>query len=160
WLTLATGFFVESLETGNPSRRACWGIAIACALNVLTKGLIGVVFPIGIIVVFLLFTRNLRRLLKMHLLSSTLVFLLVAAPWHILAGIRNPTQGNVKGFFWFYFVNEHFLRYLNKRGPRDYDTVPLLLFWGLMLLWLLPWSTYLFNALAEIPRRFTELRPP
>src|SRR5262249_32394022 len=80
------------------------------------------------------------------------------APWHILAGLRNPTQGSVKGFFWFYFVNEHFLRYLNKRVPRDYDTVPLLLFWGLMLIWLLPWSTYLFNALAGVPRRLSELR--
>src|SRR5215813_13228633 len=158
WLTLAMGFFLESLETDIPSRRSCWGIAVACALNVLTKGLIGVVFPIGIIVVFLLLTRNLRRLLKMHLLSSTAVFLIVAAPWHILAGLRNPTQGSVKGFFWFYLVNEHFLRYLNKRVPRDYDTVPLLLFWGLMLLWLLPWSTYLFNALAEVPRRVREFR--
>ena len=156
WLTITIGFFLESLETEMPSRRSCWGIAIACALNVLTKGLIGVVFPIGIIVIFLLLTRNLRRLLKMHLLSSAAIFLIIAAPWHILAGLRNPAQGNVKGFFWFYFVNEHFLRYLNKRVPHDYDTVPLLLFWGLMLVWLLPWSTYLFNALAEIPRRFSE----
>jgi 4-amino-4-deoxy-L-arabinose transferase-like glycosyltransferase len=158
WLTLAIAFFLQSLETEMPSPRSCWGIAIACALNVLTKGLIGVVFPIAIIVVFLLITRNLRRLLNMHLLSSAVIFLIIAAPWHILAGLRNPTQGNVKGFFWFYFVNEHFLRYLNKRVPRDYDTVPLLLFWGLMLVWLLPWSTYLFNALAEIPRRLSEFR--
>jgi len=156
WLTLAVGFFLESLETETPSRRSCWGIAIACALNVLTKGLIGVVFPIGIIIIFLALTRDLRRLLKMHLLSSTAIFLIVAAPWHILAGLRNPTQGSVEGFFWFYFVNEHFLRYLNKRVPRDYDTVPLLLFWGLMLVWLLPWSTYLFNSLAEVPWRFRD----
>jgi 4-amino-4-deoxy-L-arabinose transferase-like glycosyltransferase len=158
WLTLAMGFFLESLETEIPSRRSCWGIAVACALNVLTKGLIGVVFPVGIIIVFLLLTRNLSRLLSMHLLSSTAITLIIAAPWHILAGLRNPTQGNVKGFFWFYFVNEHFLRYLNKRVPRDYDTVPLLLFWGLMLIWLLPWSTYLFNVLAEVPRRVSEFR--
>jgi 4-amino-4-deoxy-L-arabinose transferase-like glycosyltransferase len=158
WLTLAIGFFLESLETEIPSRRSCWGIAVACALNVLTKGLIGVVFPVGIIIVFLLLTRNLSRLLSMHLLSSTAITLIIAAPWHILAGLRNPTQGNVKGFFWFYFVNEHFLRYLNKRVPRDYDTVPLLLFWGLMLIWLLPWSTYLFNVLAEVPRRVSEFR--
>jgi 4-amino-4-deoxy-L-arabinose transferase-like glycosyltransferase len=158
WLTLAMGFFLESLETEIPSRRSCWGIAVACALNVLTKGLIGVVFPVGIIIVFLLLARNLSRLLRMHLLSSTAITLIIAAPWHILAGLRNPTQGNVKGFFWFYFVNEHFLRYLNKRVPRDYDTVPLLLFWGLMLIWLLPWSTYLFNVLAEVPRRVSEFR--
>ena len=156
WLTLAMGFFLESLETDIPSSRSCWGIALACALSVLSKGLIGVVFPVGIIAIFFALTRNLRRLLKMHLLSSTAIFLIVAAPWHILAGLRNPTQGSVKGFFWFYLVNEHFLRYLNKRVPRDYDTVPLLLFWGLMLVWLLPWSTYLFNSLAEIPNRLSD----
>ncbi|HEX7960439.1 MAG TPA: glycosyltransferase family 39 protein [Terriglobales bacterium] len=156
WLTLAMGFFLESLETSVPSRRSCWGIAIACALNVLTKGLIGVVFPVAIIFVFLALIRNLKRLLKMHLLSSASIFLIVAAPWHILAGLRNPAQGSLKGFFWFYFVNEHFLRYLNKRMPRDYDTVPLLLFWALMLVWLLPWSAYLFNSLAEIPNRLSD----
>ena len=63
--------------------------------------------------------------------------LAVAAPWHIVAGLRNPPAGEAKGFFWFYFVNEHFLRYINKRFPRDYDTVPLLLFWALALLFLL-----------------------
>jgi hypothetical protein len=43
-----------------------------------------------------------------------------------------PAPGNVHGFFWFYFINEQVLRYLNRRVPRDYDTVPLLLFWGLL----------------------------
>src|SRR5262249_15661125 len=63
----------------------------------------------------------------------------------------NPTQGSVRGFFWFYFINEHFLRYVNKRVPRDYDTVPLILFWGLVIIWLFPWSTFLPQALAEVP---------
>ena len=58
------------------------------------------------------------------------MFLAIAAPWHILAALRNPAQGHVRGFLWFYFVNEHFLRFLNKRVPRDYDTVPLLLVLG------------------------------
>jgi len=69
----------------------------------------------------------------MRLLSSATVFLLVAAPWHVLAAIRNPAQGESKGFLWFYFVNEQFLRYLGKRYPVDYGKVPLFLFWGLLL---------------------------
>lgn len=158
WLALAMMFFAESLEESAPSRLACWGIAVSCALNVLTKGLIGLVFPIGAIFVFLLLTRDLKRLLKMHLLSSFVLFLAIAAPWHILAGLRNPTQGSVRGFFWFYFVNEHFLRYLNKRVPRDYDTVPLLLFWGLMLVWLLPWSSFVVQSIAQIPHRWRLLQ--
>jgi hypothetical protein len=64
-----------------------------------------------------------------------------------------PTDGNVHGWFWFYFVNEHLLRYLNLRVPWDYDTVPLLLFWGLVLVWMMPWSGFLFKALGRIEWR-------
>jgi hypothetical protein len=64
-----------------------------------------------------------------------------------------PTQGDVHGWFWFYFVNEQVLRYLNLRVPRDYDTVPLLLFWGLLLVWLMPWSAFLLRALGTVPWR-------
>src|SRR5579884_1460563 len=163
WFILSLGFFLRTLDEATPSRFACWGFAAACALNVLTKGLIGLVFPFAAIGLYLLLTGNLRHLLKLRWLSSTLVFLAIAAPWHILAGLHNPsqgevghslafspTQGNVRGFFWFYFINEHLLRYLNKRVPRDYDTVPLLLFWGLMLVWLFPWATFLPQALARV----------
>jgi hypothetical protein len=100
----------------------------------------------------------LRHLLKLRLLSSFLVFLVIAAPWHLLAGFRNPAQGQARGFFWFYFVNEHFLRYIKKRFPADYDTVPLWLFWGLMLIWLMPWTAFLPQALRQIPWRFREWR--
>ncbi|HEX4604826.1 MAG TPA: glycosyltransferase family 39 protein, partial [Candidatus Angelobacter sp.] len=51
--------------------------------------------------------------------------------------------GEYHGFFWFYFINEHFLRFLGLRYPRDYNTVPRLAFWLLNLLWLFPWSAYL-----------------
>ncbi len=89
WLTISYYFFLRSLEEETPSRLTCWGFAAACALNVLTKGLIGLVFPIGTIGLYLLLTGNLRHLLKLRLISSTLVFFVLAAPWHILAAIRN-----------------------------------------------------------------------
>jgi 4-amino-4-deoxy-L-arabinose transferase-like glycosyltransferase len=151
WTILALAFFLRTLEEAEPSRYSCWGLAVACALNVLTKGLIGLVFPLAAIGFYLVLTGNLRHLLRMRFVSSTLVFLSVAAPWHILAGMRNPSVGTVRGFFWFYFVNEQFLRYINKRVPRDYDTVPLLVFWGLVLVWLFPWSSFLPQALARVP---------
>ena len=158
WLTLTFWLFLVSLEQPQPTRWTCWGLAAVCALNVLTKGLIGLVFPIGAIGLYLLLTGNLRHLLKLRLVSSTLVFLAIAAPWHILAALRNPTQGNVRGFLWFYFVNEHILRFLNRRVPRDYDTVPLLLFWALLVLWLIPWTVFLPQSLQEVPRRWREFR--
>src|SRR5205085_320104 len=155
WLALGFDFFLTTLEQEKPSRWLCWGIAATMALNVLNKGLIGLVFPIGAIFVFLLATGNLRHLLKLRIASGFLVFLVIAAPWHLLAGFRNPAQGQARGFFWFYFVNEHFLRYLNKRFPADYDTLPLGLFWGLMLLWLMPWTVFIVQALGGIPRRIS-----
>ena len=66
--------------------------------------------------------------------------------------LRNPPyfdftmhseRGSYHGFFWFYFINEHLLRYLGRRYPRDYNTVPRLYFWLLHLVWLFPWSVYL-----------------
>jgi 4-amino-4-deoxy-L-arabinose transferase-like glycosyltransferase len=162
WMALSAIFFLQSLREEKPSRWVCWGFAATCALNVLTKSLIGLAFPFGAIFLYLLLTRNLRHILKLRLLSSTLVFLAIAAPWHILAAIRNPTQvtsaGTVKGFLWFYFVNEQFMRYLGKRVPPGYDTVPLLIFWALTILWLAPWMVFLPQSLRQVPWRLGQLR--
>jgi 4-amino-4-deoxy-L-arabinose transferase-like glycosyltransferase len=87
----------------------------------------------------------------MKLVSTMVVFLAAAAPWHVLATLRNPAQGESKGFFWFYFINEQIYRYLNLRVPRDYDKVPLLIFWGLLLVWIFPWTFFLLNSLREVP---------
>ena len=84
--------------------------------------------------------------------------LLIAAPWHILATLRNPPYfaftlhsgpGEYHGFLWFFFINEQLLRFLNLRYPRDYNTVPRLYFWLLHLAWLFPWSVY-FPAVAKL----------
>jgi 4-amino-4-deoxy-L-arabinose transferase-like glycosyltransferase len=154
-------------------RLFCYAFATCCAFGVLSKGLIGVVFPIAIVLFYLLLTRGWSgtavRICQLHPLSSLAVFLAIAAPWHILIALANPaqghpggltlvhghlsvplpTQGNVHGWLWFYFVNEQLLRYLNLRLPRDYDAVPLWLFWGLCLVWLMPWSVYIFKAVAN-----------
>jgi len=153
WLVISYYFFLRSLEEEVPSRWTCWGFAVACALNVLTKGLIGLIFPIGTIGLYLLLTRNLRHLLRVRIISSTIVFFMVAAPWHVLAAIRNPAQGDARGFLWFYFINEHVMRFLNKRVPPGYDTVPLFLFWAFLILWLVPWAVFLPQALRDVPRR-------
>ena len=158
WVTLSVAFFFLSLRYEKPPWWVCWGFAAACAMNVLTKSLIGLVFPLGIVLIYLLLTKNLRHLLKMRPASSILLFLAIAAPWHILAARANPPQGAVKGFLWFYFVNEQFYRYLGKRVPPGYDTVPLLIFWGLTLLWIAPWLAFLPQSLKSIPWRWQQLR--
>jgi 4-amino-4-deoxy-L-arabinose transferase-like glycosyltransferase len=156
WLTLAVYFFMRSLQEEPPSRLNCWGLAAACALNVLTKSLIGLVFPIAIIGVYLTLTGNLSHLRKLHPVSSTFVFLAISVPWHVLAALRNPASANGHGFLWFYFVNEQFLRYINKRVPPGYDTVPLFIFWALFLVWLVPWVIFLPAAIADTIRSWRQ----
>jgi 4-amino-4-deoxy-L-arabinose transferase-like glycosyltransferase len=158
WLTLGFYFFLRAIKEEQPSHFSCWGFAATCALNTLTKGLIGLVFPFAAIGLYLVLTGQLKFLRKLRLFSSTLVFLVIAAPWHVLAALRTPDQGPVRGFLWFYFVNEQILRFLNKRVPRDYDTVPLLLFWVLLLVWAVPWVAFLPQSLRDVPTRWREWR--
>ncbi len=157
WLVVSYCFFLRSLDERPPSRLTCWGFAAACALNVLTKGLIGLVFPVATIGLYLVLTRNLRHLLRLHVLSSTIIFLVLAAPWHVLAAVRNPPQGQARGFLWFYFINEHVNRFLGTRVPPGYDTVPLALFWAFLVLWLVPWAMFLPQALRDVPVRWSRL---
>ena len=130
-------------------------MAASLAIGVLLKSLIGIVFPIGAAILYLLITRQLfaaRTWKRLSPIRGLLIILLIAAPWHILGTIRNPPYfsftmkslpGEYHGFWWFFFINEQLLRFLNLRYPRDYDTVPRSLFWLFNLIWLFPWSVYL-----------------
>ena len=139
-------FVLTALEDKAAAWR--WYAAYALmALGVLTKGLIALVFPCGAALFFLLATGEWRRWREFRMFSGAVVFLAIAAPWHILAGIRNPGTADHHGFLWFYFVNEHFLRFLGKRYPRDYNKLPAMLYWSLHLVWLFPWSLYLPAAI-------------
>ena len=141
-------FFLSALESQTDIWR--WFAGYACmALGVLTKGLIALAFPGGAAVLYLAMTGEWRRWREFRLFSGTALFLLIAAPWHILAGLRNTGGQNGHGFFWFYFVNEHFLRFLGRRYPRDYNKLPWALYWSLHLVWLFPWSLYLPAAVRS-----------
>jgi 4-amino-4-deoxy-L-arabinose transferase-like glycosyltransferase len=158
-IALAMWAFLRLLDEEEKHPRA-WAATLAACLGagLLLKSLIGVVFPIGAILIYLTLTRQLFTLKvwkRLRPFSGTLIVLLIAAPWHILAAIRNPpiweftmksVPGEYHGFLWFFFINEQLLRFLNLRYPRDYDTVPPVLFWLFNLAWLFPWSVYLPGA--------------
>ena len=160
-LTLLLAFalynFLIALEDRKPARfYLAWA---ALALAMLAKGMVAPVFFLFAIVPYLLITGDWRRWREFRLPSGLLLFLAIAAPWHILAGLRNPgaghpvgnipAPGNVHGFFYFYFINEQVLRFLGKRYPVDYNKLPFLLYWSLHLVWLFPWSIYLPVVLRQ-----------
>jgi 4-amino-4-deoxy-L-arabinose transferase-like glycosyltransferase len=140
--------FMRRSRMGGIAAYALW-TALACA--VLTKGLVALVFFFGTAVLYLALTGDYRRWRALKPFTGGLLFLILAAPWHILAGLRNTNgtlNGHLHGFFWFYFVNEHFLRFLGRRIPMDYNKLPGYLFWSLHLVWLFPWA--LFTPLAVV----------
>ena len=139
--------FLRSWTGSLDPRAGYWGAAALCAIAVLTRAVIGLLFPALAIVAFLVFTRGWKRWRELRLLSSACVFLAIAAPWHILAGLRTP------GFFWAYFINEHINRALGTRIPHDYAAVPLGLWWAAHLVWLFPWSFFLPLALRDFRLR-------
>ncbi len=161
-IALAMWAFLRAIEESERHPRV-WALIGAASLGVglLLKSLIAVVFPLGAGLLYLFFTRQLlsrKTWKRLHPFMCLVVILAIAAPWHVLATLRNPPYfaftlrsgpGEYHGFLWFYFVNEQLLRFLNMRYPRDYNTVPRLYFWLFHLVWLFPWSVYL-PAIAKL----------
>jgi hypothetical protein len=158
-ITGAIWIWVRQLERDEePALKRSVLLGACLGTGLLLKGLIAVIFPLVSGIAYMtvsgqvLSRESWRRL---HLGVAAAVALVVAVPWHVLATLRNPPYfsltlhsgpGQYRGFFWFYFINEHLLRFLNLRYPRDYNTVPRLWFWLLNLVWIFPWSVYLFAS--------------
>src|SRR5262249_19735692 len=159
-ITLAMWSFLRLLDQAE-QRPHLWSslLGVSLGLGLLLKGLIAIVFPIGTAFAYLVLTHKMfsqQTWGQLRPFSALLVMGLIAAPWHILATLRNPpyldytlhsAPGEYRGFFWFYFINEHVLRFLNLRYPQDYNRVPRLWFWLFHFVWLFPWSFYMTTAL-------------
>ena len=147
-------------------RPAVWAMAMWASIGtgLLLKGLIAAAFPVAVGFIYLALTGQLaarRTWVRLRPFYGLALLLAIAAPWHVLATLRNPPyfdftmhseKGSYHGFFWFYFINEHLLRFLNLRYPRDYNTVPRAWFWLFHLLWFFPWSLY-FPAAVKLSYR-------
>ncbi len=150
-LLFALYSFITGLESQRPIR--FYGMWAALALATLTKGLIAPVFFVAAAVPLLMLSGQWRRWRRLKPFTGVLLFLAIAAPWHILAGLANPDQGhpvgnhptpgNVHGFWYFYFLNEHVFRFLGTRYPHDYNRLPFVWYWLAHLIWLFPWSLFL-----------------
>jgi len=121
---------------------------IASALAFLTKGLIGVVFPFAILVLWLLIGRKWRDILRLFSPIGIIIFLSISSPWIFLVQKAN------KDFLWFFFIHEQFLRYTTdvcrKAGPFYYY-IPII------ILGTLPWCAFLFQAIRVISGKTTLL---
>ncbi len=113
---------------------------ISAACSTLTKGLIGIAIPGSIILLWVLFSRNYEALKLAFKPWGIALFLLLSGPWHLLAHIRNPEYSE------FYFIREHFLRYLTPVHGR---TQPLGFFVPIFLVGWFPWTGLLMWGLRD-----------
>jgi 4-amino-4-deoxy-L-arabinose transferase-like glycosyltransferase len=126
-----------------PGARRRWlyyGLYASAALATLTKGFIGFLLTGAVMFLWLLIFGQWKRLRPMHLPTGILLFLAIAAPWHILVNQRNP------GWAHFYIIYEHWQRYTETGHAR---TGQFWIFVPIVLLGLFPWTGFLWCAFRD-----------
>lgn len=147
-LTVALGSFMLAVKSAGREKAGYYYLCYAAAaLAVLAKGLVGILFPGAIIFLFLLLRQRWRLLAEMRLVTGISLFLAIAAPWFVMVALRNPE------FARFFFIHEHFERFLTKvhgRYQPFWYFLPILA--GIML----PWSLFIPAALRHAWRKRRE----
>ena len=138
WLTGALlSFLLAMQERGRKKDILLWAMYLFAALAVLTKGLVGIIFPGMIIFVWTLIFNEWKSLKSWRIFSGILLVLLINLPWHLWAQIRNPE------FFHYYVIEQQFLRYFTSYASREqaFWFLPSVLFFGF-----LPWIFFLIQS--------------
>jgi 4-amino-4-deoxy-L-arabinose transferase-like glycosyltransferase len=125
-----------------------WSLATGATtgLGFLAKGPVGLVLPTAVLVGFLLWERQLRRLWDWRMLSGVLTFLAVGVPWYVWVGLETKGQW-LREFFCTHNVNRFNSAMENHNGPIYYYVL-------ILAVGFAPWSIFLaltvWNTLAEI----------
>jgi 4-amino-4-deoxy-L-arabinose transferase-like glycosyltransferase len=140
-LTAALAFFALAIQENEKNKsRYYYLFYVSAALAVLAKGLIGIVLPGAIIFCYLLITRRWSLMKEMRLPTGILLFLVVCAPWFIMVSVKNPE------FARFFFIHEHFERFLTKVHGRY---KPIWFYIPVLLGCMLPWSLFIPSAVIN-----------
>lgn len=134
-------FYLATRASPQNIKYYMWGAFIAAAGAMMTKGLIGIIFPGAIVTLWFLIFQRWQMLKKLYFVSGLLLFILLVAPWHILAQLKAPE------FFHFYFIEQQFLRYATPIAHRSQFP---LFYIPVFLLGALPWIYFLPKALWSI----------
>ncbi len=109
------------------------------ALAVLTKGVVAIVIAGGVLTIYVIWQRDWAVLRTLRPVPGLVIFALVTLPWFILAARANP------GFLQFFFVHEHFQRYLTDVAER---VEPWWYFFAILAVGTLPWLPQMASALG------------
>lgn len=146
FITCALLCFMIAMQypLGSKRRNILWAAYAFAALAVLTKGLIGIVFPMMVVGVWVLVTQQWRLLREMYLASGLLIFLALVLPWFIAVQVQNP------GFFDYFFVYQHITRFTSSGFNNP---LPFWFYLPLLLVGFFPWSVaFLFGIKESVGR--------
>ncbi|WP_038494224.1 glycosyltransferase family 39 protein [Janthinobacterium agaricidamnosum] len=137
---------VAQRDEATPAERRNWMLVCwaGMALAVLAKGLIGLVLPGAVLVLYTLAARDWAIWARLHLVKGLLLFFAICAPWFILVALRNPEQPH------FFFIHEHFERFLLKTHHREGAWY---YFFAMLIPGIIPWLGLLPQSLAASLRR-------
>jgi 4-amino-4-deoxy-L-arabinose transferase-like glycosyltransferase len=153
-IDMALAFFISLAMLGflrGATRGRHWFLLAyaGMALAVLAKGLVGLILPGGIFLVWAILSGRPRALWDAIYLPGLALFLALVLPWYASVSLKNPD------FLWFFFVHEHFLRYATMVSDR---WQPLWFFLPITLLGFIPWTGTILSGLTDGFRRLTGLR--
>lgn len=139
------GFLLAHRDGASDADNRWWMHVVwaSLALSVLSKGLIGLVLPGAVLVLYTLIQRDFAMWKRLHFLTGLALFFAVSAPWFVAVSLANPE------FFHFFFIHEHFERFLTK-GHNRYQ--PWYAFFPILALGILPWIVAMFPALGQALR--------
>ncbi|HEY2419727.1 MAG TPA: phospholipid carrier-dependent glycosyltransferase, partial [Steroidobacteraceae bacterium] len=134
-----------ALLAQQPATRGRWRLpvmlGVGVAFAVLSKGLVGILIPGAVACVYVLWRRDWTLPLRAQPWWTVVALALLAAPWFVLVSRRNPE------FAHFFFIVQHFQRYLSRDGFDRYQ--PVWFFVWVLALGLLPWTSLLPGALRQ-----------
>jgi 4-amino-4-deoxy-L-arabinose transferase-like glycosyltransferase len=152
WVTGATGFGLIAVDQADaPSGRRWMWLAFAFAgCGFLTKGLIGLVFPVMVLGVWVIVWNRWKLLPKLSLPISLLIFCMIALPWLIVVSIENLR------FLYYFFIYEQFTRFV---GGHFNSIQPLWFYPELILGGLIPWIWFFGQSVVMHVKQLNSKTP-
>jgi 4-amino-4-deoxy-L-arabinose transferase-like glycosyltransferase len=130
----------QTAQSKNVCRNWMWVCWSMMALATLSKGVIGAAIPAMVFVAYSISAWDWKIWTRLHLISGTILFLIITAPWFVLVAQRNPE------FLEFFFIHEHLQRFTADAHSR---TGPIYYFVPLLLIGILPWVFQIPGAIAQ-----------
>ena len=152
WIGVAIWCFAFAFMAGDKPDATLARLGfVACAFGMLSKGLIGIALPGMVIFIWLIWTRQFKKILYLPWLSGLALFALIALPWFVIAQQKYPQLFN------YMFIGQQ----LNRYTAATYNNPQPWWFYLLAITVLLfPWVFFALNQVRRQTSRALDSAPP